>query len=113
MRDDLREPYHVHGVLLRDLPVVELREERGEVFGPPDLGVVVLDLARGEVAKRLHVDLVDHGVEDLLAGAEPDPAPHRDAHPLLALAGLVAQTDRRGLAMAAEPLGGHRRAEDW
>ena len=60
-------------------------------------GLVVLDLVRRELADRLHLDLVDHGVEHVLAGAEAGADEHGDDHPLLVLARLVAETNRRGL----------------
>ena len=80
--------------------------------------VVVLDLARRQLAEALGLDLVDHRVEDVLARAEAHAAEHPDDHPLLVLARLIAEPDRRRLAAAAQLLGDHRRVEvervhDW
>ena len=44
--DDLREADHRDGLVLADGTVVELSEEARHLVRPPDLGVVVLDLAR-------------------------------------------------------------------
>src|SRR5437868_2926040 len=90
---DLREADHRHGVVLGHLAVVELPEEAGHLLDAADLRVVVLDLARREVAELLHLDLVDHRVEDLLARAEPGAREHLDDHPLPVLRGLVAEPD--------------------
>ena len=43
---DLGEPDHRDDVVLRDLSVVELAEEAGELVNPAELGVVMLDLPR-------------------------------------------------------------------
>jgi hypothetical protein len=71
----------------------------------------VLDLARRELGERLHLDLVDHGLEHLLAGAVARAGEDLDDHPLLVLTRLVAEPDRRGLAPGAELVGDHRRVE--
>ena len=94
-----------------DLAVVELAEEVRHLVGAADLGVVVLDLARRELAERLHVDLVDHRVEDVLARAVAGADEHRDDHPLLVLPGLVAEPDRRRLAASAQLVRDDRRVE--
>src|SRR5437764_11225388 len=73
-RQDLRKADHRHEIVVRDLAVVELPEEGRHLVGAPDLGIVVLDLARRELTECLHLDLVDHGVEDPLARAVPAPA---------------------------------------
>ena len=87
---------------LGDLAVVELAQEVRHLLGAADLRVVVLDLARRELVEPLHLDLVDHRVEDVLARAVAGADEHRDDHPLLVLARLVAEPDRRGLAVRAE-----------
>ena len=89
--DDLREADHGDGVLLGDVAVVELAEEADELLDAADLRVVVLDLARRELAEPLDLDLVDDGVEDLLALAVAQPDEHGDDHPLAVLARLVAR----------------------
>src|SRR5882672_678958 len=96
--EDLREADHRDLVLLRDLAVVELAQEARHLVGPADLGIVVLDLARRELAEGLHLDLVDDGLEDALARAEADAAEHLHDHALLVLARLVTETNRRRLA---------------
>src|SRR3954470_5275755 len=99
---DLREADHRDDVLFGHVAVVELREEGCHVLGATDLRVVVLDLARRELGEALHLDLVDDGVEDLLPRAEANTAEHRDDLTLLVLLGLVAEADRRGLALRPE-----------
>ena len=68
----------------------------------PELRVVVLDVARRQVADALDLDAVDHRLEDLLARGvlEAD----RDEHDLslLVLRALVPEPDRRGLAAALQ-----------
>src|SRR3989442_253751 len=46
---DLGEADDGHGVVRRDLAVVELAQEGRHVLGAADLGIVVLDLARGQL----------------------------------------------------------------
>src|SRR3954447_20873920 len=75
---DLREADHRDEIVGLDLAVVELAEEVGHLVGAADLRVVVLDLPRRQLAERLHFDLVDHSIEDMLARAEPHAA--EDAH---------------------------------
>src|SRR5438874_8400546 len=106
---DFREADQRDDLVLADLAVVELPQEGGELLGPPDLGVVVLDVARRELSERLHLYLVDHGVEDLLARSVARPDEHLDDHPFLVLPGLVAETDRRRLAARAQLVGHDRR----
>src|SRR4029079_3915472 len=64
---DLGEADERDDVLFRDVAVVEMAKEARHVLGPADLRVVVLDLPRRELHEPLHLDLVDDGVEDLLA----------------------------------------------
>jgi hypothetical protein len=82
--------------------VVERPQELRQLLDSPDLGVVVLDLVRGELSERLHLDLVDHGVEDLFPRPEAGAGEYRDDHPLLVLRRLVAEADRRRLTPAAQ-----------
>src|SRR5581483_9775800 len=70
-----------------------------------------LELARRELAERLHLDLVDDGVEDVLTRAVARAAEDADDHALVVLVGLVAETDRAGLPMAPELVGEDRRVE--
>ena len=81
------------------------------LLGVADLGVVVLDLTRRELPERLHLDLVDHGLEDLVARAEAGPDEHLDDHPLPVLRGLVSKPYRRGLAVAPQLVGDDRGIE--
>src|SRR5262249_3157401 len=77
----------------------------------PDLRIVVLDLARGKLLERLHLDLVDDGVEDPLALPVAGAAEDRDDHALPVLGGLVPKADRRRLAARAKLLGDRRVVE--
>ena len=52
-----------------DLARVDVREEVERVLDEAELGVVALDLALGQLAHRLDVDLVDDRREDALARA--------------------------------------------
>ena len=52
---------------------VDLLEELDLVLEPAELGIVVLDVARREVADLLHLDVVDHRGEDFLARAVAKP----------------------------------------
>src|SRR6478735_3179584 len=92
--DDLREADHGDDVVGTDRAAVDLFEELDLVLEPAELGVVVLDVARREVADLLHLDVVDAGSEDFLARAVAEA--DRDPDPLaaLVLAGLVAQSNR-------------------
>src|ERR1700731_5175512 len=65
--DDLREAHDGDGVVHRHGPAIDLFEEVDELLGAPELGVVVLDVARGEVGDLHHLDLVDHRFEDPFA----------------------------------------------
>ena len=56
---DLGEVDHGDRVVLGHLAVVELAQEVRELVDVADLGVVVLDLARRDLAQRLDLDLVD------------------------------------------------------
>jgi hypothetical protein len=82
-----------------------------ELLGAAELGVVVLDVARGEVLHALDVDVVDHRVEELLARRVLEP--HRDQHDLVlaVLVPLVAEPDRGGLAAALHLVREDRRVE--
>src|SRR5690348_13812606 len=97
--------------LLGHLTVVQLAEEVGELVDVPDLRVVVLDLARRDLLQLLHLDLVDDGVEDLLAHAEALAHEHAHDLTLLVLPALVAETDRRRLAVVAQLVGDDRGVE--
>src|SRR4051812_41394234 len=108
---DLREADHGHEVVRPDLAVVELAQEVGHLVVAADLRVVVLDLPRRQLAERLHLDLVDHRVEDVLTRAEADAAEDAHHHALLVLAGLVAEPDRGRLSARPELVGDERRVE--
>src|SRR3954453_20630421 len=108
---DLRETDDRDESVGLDLAVVELAEEAGHLVGASDLGVVVLDLPRRQLAERLDLDLVDHRVEDVLARAEADAAEDAHHHALLVLAGLVPEADRGRLPARPELVGDERRVE--
>src|SRR5215216_6192220 len=65
--DDLGEADHGDRVLVADRPRVDLLEEVHRLVAPPELRVVVLDVARRELLDPLDLDVVDHGGGDLLA----------------------------------------------
>ena len=100
--DHLREADHGHDVVGADLAPVDLLEEVDGVLDPAELGVVVLDVARGQLPHPLDLDVVDHGREDLLARlvavADGDP----DQLAAAVLHALVAEPDRRRLAATLE-----------
>ncbi len=98
--DDLREAHDGDRVLEPDVAAVDLLEEVDHLLGPPELGVVVLDVARREVLHALDLDVVDHRVEQLLARRVL--VADRDQHDLVlaVLVPLVAEADGRGLAPA-------------
>src|SRR5438874_11626650 len=108
---DLREADDCDESVGLDLAVVELAEEAGHLVGAADLGVVVLNLPRRQLAERLHLDLVDHRVEDVLARAEADTAEDAYHHALLVLPGLVAEPDRGRLPTGPKLVGDERRVE--
>ena len=85
-----------------DVLSVDLAQEADRLVEPAELGVVVLDVTGGEVAHALHLDVVDHRGEDLLARAvliaDRDP----DDLAALVLARLVAQPDRGRLSSPFE-----------
>src|SRR3954466_3176402 len=56
-----REAHHGHELIVRHLTAVDLLEEVHRLVHPPELRVVMLDVARREVRHPLHVDSVDHG----------------------------------------------------
>src|SRR4029078_6322408 len=96
--DDLREADHGDGVLQRHLAAVDLLEEVDQLVRAAELGVVVLDLARGEVLDALDLDVVDDRVEELLARRVLVAHGDQDELVLAVLVPLVAQADRRRLA---------------
>src|SRR3954464_13911848 len=108
---DLREADDRDESVGLDLAVVELAEEVGHLVGAADLRVVVLDLPRRQLAERLHLDLVDHRVEDVLPRAEAGAAKDTDDHALLVFARLVAEPDRGRLPSRPELVGDERRVE--
>src|SRR5215212_7647810 len=85
---DLREANHGDRVVGLDLAAVDLLEEVHHLVEPAELGVVVLDVARGQLGYALDLDRVDHGLEDLLAWRV-----------------LEADGDQDDLALVGEPLG--------
>src|SRR5690349_4203775 len=100
--DDLREADHGHQIVLGHRAAVDLLEEAELLLEAAELRVVVLDVAPGQLAGPLHIDVVDHGGEDLLprAVAEADGDP--DDLAALVLVALVAEPDGRALAAALE-----------
>src|SRR5215217_1919766 len=105
---DLGEADQRDRLVRRDFAVVELSEEGGEFLRAAYLRIVVLDVARGELAESLHLDLVDDGVEDLVPGAVARADEHSHDHSLLVLTGLVSEPNGRRLAAAAELVGHDR-----
>jgi hypothetical protein len=81
------------------------------VVEPPELRVVVLDVARREVLDPLHLDVVDHRREDLLARAVPVADRDPDHLAAVVLARLVPEPDRRGLPSPFELIDEDRRIE--
>src|SRR4029453_8827765 len=71
----------------------------------------MLDLPRRELHQALHLDLVDDGVEDLLARAVALADENLDDHALLVLRGLVAEADRGGLSTRPQLVGDDGRVE--
>src|SRR4051794_3285197 len=109
--DDLAEADHRDGVVVSDGAGVDRFQEVDGLLATAELRVVVLDVARGELRDLLHLDVVDHGGKDLLAGlvavSDGDP----DDLAALVLARLVAQADRGRLAAAAQLVDEDRRVE--
>src|SRR4051812_42656657 len=95
----------VHGA------AVDLLEEVHRLVEAAELGVVVLDVAGRELAHPLHLDAVDHGLEDALARRVLESDRDEDDLALAVLLRLVAQPDRRGLASALELIDENRRVE--
>ena len=110
-RLDRREADHRDGVVVGDLAVVELAEEARHLVGAADLRVVVLDLVRRELAERFTSTLSITASKTCWRGPKRAPHEHRDDHPLLVLARLVAEPDRRRLAVRAELRLDDRRVE--
>src|SRR5437868_2079704 len=97
-----------HHVIVVDGPAVDLLQEMDGLVEPAELGVVVLDVARGELLDALDIDGVDDRLEDLLARRVLESDRDEDDVALLVLRRLVAQTDGRGLAPTLELVD-----EDW
>src|SRR5919106_1132569 len=108
---DLGEAHDRHEVLHLDLATVDLLEEVDHLVQAAELGIVVLDVAPGELVDPLHVDAVDHGLEDPLARRVLEPHGDHDHLALAVLLALVAESDRRGLAAALELVDEDRRVE--
>src|SRR5690349_15328199 len=100
--DDLREADHGDQIVLGDRAAVELLEELDRLLEAAELGVVVLDVAARELAGPLHLDLVDHRREDLLARAVAEPDRDPDDLATLVLVALVPKPDRRRLAASLQ-----------
>jgi hypothetical protein len=109
--DDLREADHGDDVVGADGAAVDLFEELDLVLEPAKLRVVVLDVARREIADLLHLDVVDHRGEDFLARAVTETDGNPDHLATLVLAGLVAEPDRRRLATSLELVDENRGVE--
>jgi hypothetical protein len=71
----------------------------------------VLDLAWRQVEQLLDLDLVDDGIEDLLARAVAGSDQHLHDHALPVLGRLVAEPDGRGLPLRAQLVGDDGRVE--
>src|SRR5215211_2063025 len=108
---DRREAHDRDVVVEADLPTVDLLEEVLSLLDAAELGVVVLDVARRELAHAHDLDALDHRLEDLLARRvlEADGDHHHLAAAVLVR--LVAEPDRRGLAAPAKLVDEHRRVE--
>src|SRR5215210_618201 len=100
--DDLAEPDHGHDVVGAHGAAVDLLQEVRRLLQAAKLRVVMLDVARRELLDALHLDVVDHGREDLLAGTVAEADGHPDHLAALVFAALVAQADGRGLATTLE-----------
>ena len=112
LRLDRREADHRDGVVLGDLAVVELARGSAPSRSARRTSGLSCSISRGESSREaLHLDLVDHRVEDVLARPEAGADEHRDDHSLLVLARLVAEPDRRRLAVGAELRLDDRRVE--
>src|SRR5260221_12647811 len=96
--DDLGEADHRDDVVGANGAAIDLLEELDLVLQPAELRVVVLDVARRDVADPLHLDVVDHRGEDFLARAVTDANRDPDDLTTLVLAALVADSERAGLA---------------
>src|SRR5919201_3765333 len=92
--DDRDDVVHLH------LAAVDLLQEVDHLVEPPELRIVVLDVARREVLDLLDLHAVDDRLEDLLPWRvlEAD-GDHHDLA-LAVLLALVANEDRGGLADA-------------
>src|SRR5436305_3260140 len=109
--DYLREANHGDQFVGRDRLSVDLFEELDLLLESAELRVVVLNITRGELGDPLHLDIVDHGGEDLLARAVPKANGDPDDLATLVLVALVAKPDRRRLATALELVDEDRRVE--
>ena len=100
--DDLREADHGDRFIGRDRLSIDLFEELDLLLEPAELRIVVLDVARRELGDALHLDVVDHRREDLLARAMAETDGDPDDLAALVLVALVAKPDRRRLAASLE-----------
>ena len=101
-RLDRREADHRDGVVLGRRPGCRAGRESGQSSSVCRISGLSCSISFGDSSpSRLHLDLVDHRVEDVLARAEAGAGEHGDDHPLLVLARLVAEPDRRRLAVAS------------
>src|SRR5205823_9666217 len=86
-------------------------EEVERLVEAPELGVVVLDVARRELRDLLDLHVVDHRGEDLLPRAVPEADGDPDDLIALVLAAFVPKPDRRRLAATLELVDENRRVE--
>src|SRR5215208_5528950 len=107
----LTRPGGSHALLDLGRAVRDLREEVHHLVEPAELGVVVLDVARGQLGYALDLDRVDHGLEDLLAWRVLEADGDQDDLALAVLLALVAQPDRGRLAAPLELIDEDRRVE--
>src|SRR5439155_119520 len=98
-----REVDHRHRVIEPNqaLTAVDVAEELDQLFVPAQLRVISLDLARGYIAQRLHLDGVDDRRRHLLARPEAPADRQPDHLSGFILVPLVPQPDGGGLPAVA------------
>ena len=109
---DRREADHRDRVLVARRPGCRAGRGSGAISSARRISGLSCSISRGESSREaLHLDPVDHRVEDVLARPVAGADEHRDDHPLRVLVRLVAEPDRRGLPVRAELRLDDRRVE--